>query len=148
MHISWCMSHVRYRWLSEHTFGGRDLLASILVAVFVCAVSSGDHRIPVRHATQVCVSCQPWFTHRNILRQRLTIFGNENYDALIAYQLPTLEHKRTSQGAESCKAKFFGQKPAAKNEKKDLLNAKKRNSFRPARLSTRNLGFLLTIGWG
>jgi len=41
-------------------------------------------------------------------------------------------------------AKFFGQKPAAKNKKNMflyLLNKKKRNSYRPARQSSRNLSF-------
>ena len=76
-------------------------------------------------------------------------------------------HRRTSQGTgegaaallESGKAiifpantKFFRQKPVAKNEEKNflyLLNEKKRNSFRLARWSARNQGFLLIIiGWG
>ena len=41
---------------------------------------------------------------------------------------------------------FFGQKPAAKNEKKIfVLNEKKRISFSPAKRSAQNPGFLLLI---
>jgi len=46
------------------------------------------------------------------------------------------------------KPSFFGQKLAAKNEKKYLLNAKQRNSFHPARWSAPNLGFFVNNYWG
>ena len=46
------------------------------------------------------------------------------------------------------KAKFFGQKPVAINERKNFLR-KKQNSFRLARQSAQNPGFLLiSTGWG
>jgi len=50
------------------------------------------------------------------------------------------------------KAKFFGQKPAAKKEKNifwDLLNEKNGSHFVLARKSAGNLGSLpIIIGWG
>jgi len=49
-------------------------------------------------------------------------------------------------------AKFFGQKPAAKNEKIKFVSIKrkKQNSFHPVRRSARNPRFLLVIiiAWG
>jgi len=75
------------------------------------------------------------------------------------------EHMRTdiwvgglSQAHDSGKAnifqantKFFRQKTAAKNEKKNmflfLLNDKKQNSFHPARRSAQNLVFLTNNYW-
>jgi len=83
----------------------------------------------------------------------------------LAHPVDTIQgHRCTSQGLGAAspknsgksiifraKAKFFGQKPAAKNEKKyffAFIKRKKRNSFCLARKSARNLGFLLIItGW-